>query len=164
PFIFGRGGEELDELRRAGVEVEVINGITTGLYASTALGTALTHREQAHGVEFVTGHAHSGHEGVDWTALATTAHQARLTLVIYMGMQGVGAIQRGLLQGLPATTPVAVVQDASLPTERQLLTVLASLEQTILDRQFRSPGIIVVGDVLQGLLAARSADPLTRRA
>ncbi|MBU3739308.1 MAG: uroporphyrinogen-III C-methyltransferase, partial [Rhodoferax sp.] len=84
PFIFGRGGEELDELRRAGIEVEVINGITTGLYVGTALGTALTHRERAHGVVFVTGHAHTGHGGVDWTGLATTAHQARLTLVIYM--------------------------------------------------------------------------------
>ncbi|MCX7258246.1 MAG: uroporphyrinogen-III C-methyltransferase, partial [Polaromonas sp.] len=85
PFIFGRGGEEVEHLREAGIEVKVINGITAGLAAVTSLGVPLTHREHAHGVVFVTGHAKPGDRGTDWPALAATAHSARLTLVIYMG-------------------------------------------------------------------------------
>src|SRR6478736_5666178 len=79
PFIFGRGGEEMEHLREAGIEVEVINGITSGLAAVTALGVPLTHREHAHGVVFVTGHAHAGSQGADWRALAAAARDAKLT-------------------------------------------------------------------------------------
>ena len=84
PFIFGRGGEEVEHLRAAGVEVTVINGITAGLAGLTSLGAPLTHREHAHGVVFVTGHAKPGDAGTDWRQLAATARDAKLTLVIYM--------------------------------------------------------------------------------
>ena len=113
PFIFGRGGEEVEHLRAAGIEVSVVNGITSGLAAVTSLGVPLTHREHAHGVVFVTGHAKPGDSGTDWPALAATAHSARLTLVIYMGVSGAERIQQELLQGLPGHTPVAIVQRAS---------------------------------------------------
>nr|WP_315491624.1 uroporphyrinogen-III C-methyltransferase [uncultured Rhodoferax sp.] len=154
PFIFGRGGEEMEALQAAGVRVTVINGITAGMAAVTSLGVPLTHREHAHGVVFVTGHAKPGSSGTDWRALAATAQQARLTLVIYMGVSGAATIQNELLYGLPGDTPVAIIQNASLPAQRQAVCTLAELESTITREQLASPSVIVVGDVLQGLLAA----------
>jgi len=154
PFIFGRGGEEVEHLQAAGIEVTVINGITAGLAAVTSLGVPLTHRQHAHGVVFLTGHARPGNAPTDWAALATTAAQARLTLVIYMGVTGSQHIQDALLQGLPAHTPVAIIQNASLPAQRHAVTTLGLLRATIEQQQLQSPSVIVVGDVLQGLLAA----------
>ena len=154
PFIFGRGGEEVEHLQAAGIEVTVINGITAGLAAVTSLGVPLTHRQHAHGVIFLTGHAKPGKLETDWAALAATAAQARLTLVIYMGVTGSQHIQDALLQGLPAHTPVAIIQNASLPAQRHAVTTLGLLRATIEQQQLQSPSVIVVGDVLQGLLAA----------
>ena len=153
PFIFGRGGEEVEHLQAAGIEVTVINGITAGLAAVTSLGVPLTHRQHAHGVVFLTGHAQPGNAATDWGALAVTAAQARLTLVIYMGVTGSQHIQDELLQGLPAHTPVAIIQNASLPTQRHAVTTLGSLRATIEQQQLQSPSVIVVGDVLTGLAA-----------
>ena len=157
PFIFGRGGEEAEHLRAAGIEVQVINGITSGLAAVTSLGVPLTHREHAHGVIFVTGHAHAGSPGTDWRALAATVRDAKLTLVIYMGVSGAARIQEELLTGLPAATPVAVVQRASLPDQRQAVTTLGELNATIAREELASPSVIVVGDVISGVAAAASA-------
>ena len=157
PFIFGRGGEEVEHLRSAGVIVEVINGITSGLAAVTALGVPLTHREHAHGVIFVTGHARPGAQATDWRALAATARDAKLTLVIYMGVRDVQRIQQALLTGLPAATPVAIVQQASLPDQRHAITTLGDLAATIAREQLASPSVIVVGDVVGGVAAAGSA-------
>ncbi len=151
PFIFGRGGEEVEHLRIRGVDVTVINGITAGLAGVTSLGVALTHREHAHGVVFVTGHAKPGDQGPDWVALAHTAHQARLTLVIYMGVQTALSLQQGLQEGLPMDTPVAVVQNASLPSSRIFHTSLGQLHALFANEKILSPAIIVVGDVLKGL-------------
>ena len=157
PFIFGRGGEEVEHLRTAGVEVHVINGITAGLAAVTALGVALTHRDHAHGVVFVTGHARPESDGADWRALATAARDAKLTLVIYMGVSGSARLQRELLTAMPASTPVAVVQHASLPAQRHAVTTLGELDATILREQLTSPSVIVVGDVISGVTAVGSA-------
>jgi uroporphyrin-III C-methyltransferase len=163
PFIFGRGGEEVEHLRAAGIEVEVINGITAGLAAVTSLGVPLTHRAHAHGVVFVTGHAKPGDAGTDWPALAATAHSARLTLVIYMGVSGAGRIQTELLTGLPASTPVAVIQNATLPNQRHITTTLGALADAIQAGGLASPSIIVVGDVI-GSLALAAAHPASVRA
>ncbi len=157
PFIFGRGGEETENLRAAGIEVTIINGITAGLAAATSLGVPLTHREHAHGVVFVTGHAKPGGSGINWPLLATTAAQARLTLVIYMGMNSARHIQDELLLGLPANTPVAIIEHVSLPQQRHALTTLDTLRSTIDEQQLHSPSVIVVGNVLQGLAAIGSA-------
>ena len=151
PFIFGRGGEEVERLREAGVSVCVINGITSGLAAVTSLGVPLTHREHAHGVIFVTGHAKPGDDGTDWRAIASTARDAKLTLVIYMGVSGALRIQEELLTGLPAATPVAIVQGASLPGQRHAVTTLGELSLTIQREQLASPSVIVVGDVIKGV-------------
>lgn len=160
PFIFGRGGEEVEHLRAAGIDCRVINGITAGLAAVTALGVPLTHRDHAQGVVFVTGHARTGaaarHDPTDWRALATTARDARLTLVIYMGVAGVDHIQQQLLDGgLPSDTPVAVVQQASLPGQREVVSTLAHLATDLRAAGMGSPAVIVVGDVLRGMAAAQ---------
>lgn len=164
PFIFGRGGEETEHLRAAGVEVHVINGITSGLAAVTSLGFPLTHREHAHGVVFVTGHAKPGDDGTDWRALAATARDARLTLVIYMGVSSAQRIQDELLTGLPAATPVAIIQRATLADQRHAVTTLGQLRATIEREGLASPSVMVVGDVVQGVVAASVAPAFTRAA
>jgi uroporphyrin-III C-methyltransferase len=153
PFVVGRGGEEVAALQAAGVSVSVVNGITAGLAAVTSLGVPLTHREHAHGVVFITGHARPGSPDTDWRALAAACHSARLTLVIYMGVSGAGRIQAELLTGLNAHTPVAIVQNASLPQQRHAVCELQHLHATLCDQRLGSPSVIVVGDVLRGLLA-----------
>lgn len=164
PFIFGRGGEEVEHLQAAGIAVTVINGITAGLAAVTSLGVPLTHRQHAHGVVFVTGHAKPGDEGTDWRALADTAFKAKLTLVIYMGVSGAGRIQDELLTGLPALTPVAVIQNATLATQRHITTTLGQLAAAIGDSGLASPSVIVVGDVVSGIAAAAENPALFRAA
>ena len=149
PFIFGRGGEEVEHLREVGIEANIINGITSGLAAITSLGAPLTHREHAHGVVFVTGHAKPGDQGTDWRQLAATARDAKLTLVIYMGVSGAEHIQNELLTGLPESTPVAIIENASLPHQRQALTQLGRLTLTLQETGLKSPSVLVVGDVVQ---------------
>lgn len=157
PFIFGRGGEEVQALQAAGVAVEVVNGITSGLAAVTSLNVPLTHRDHAQGVIFVTGHARNGPDAVDWHALARSAHDARLTLVIYMGVSGSADIQAGLLSGLPAHTPAAVIRNATRADQQHLLTTLGQLHASIEHGRIGSPAIIVVGDVLRGAEAVAEA-------
>jgi uroporphyrin-III C-methyltransferase len=162
PFIFGRGGEEVEHLRAAGIEVQVVNGITSGLAGLTSLGVPLTHREHAHGVVFVTGHAKPGDAGTDWQALAATAREAKLTLVIYMGVSSAAQIERDLLTGLPAETPLAVIQHATLPQQRHALTTLGQLSATIEREGLGSPAVIVVGDVVSGIAAVQAPQALAR--
>lgn len=143
PFVFGRGGEEIAALRAAGVTVEVVNGITAGLAAPAAVGIPVTHRALAHGVALVTGHAADG-EGPDWDSLARTG----LTLVIYMGMTRVGDLRANLLAaGMRATTPVAIIANATLPAQDAIVTTLGALIEGARDTGLASPAIIVVGDV-----------------
>ncbi len=164
PFIFGRGGEEMERLRAAGIEVQVVNGITAGLAGLTSLGVPLTHREHAHGVVFVTGHAKPGDRGADWQALAATAREARLTLVIYMGVASAAQIERGLLAGLPGRTPLAIIQNATLPRQRHAVATLDALQATLQREGLGSPAVIVVGDVVRGLVALQAAEPLVHSA
>ena len=89
--------------------------------------------------------------------MAAAARQARLTLVIYMGVSGAARIQQALLQGLPGSTPVAIIQHASLPQQRHAVCTLGGLTHTLAAEQLGSPSVIVVGDVLQGLLAVAGA-------
>jgi uroporphyrin-III C-methyltransferase len=162
PFVFGRGGEEAEHLRAAGVEVEVVNGITSGLAAVTSLGVPLTHREHAHGVIFVTGHARDEHAELDWSTLGAAVAQG-LTLVVYMGVSQAERLQAGLLRTLPSHTPAAAVQHASLPHQRQITTTLGTLAATLREQGIGSPAILVVGDVLRGIACvADTANPLLR--
>jgi len=164
PFIFGRGGEEVEALQRQGIAVEVVNGITSGLAAVSALNVPLTHREHAHGVVFVTGHAKPGADAVDWRAMSACAKQAKLTLVIYMGVSGVASIEIGLLNGLPADTPVAIVENATLPSQRHAVCELQNLRRCIAETALASPSVIIVGEVFRGLLALSAAPDLREAA
>jgi uroporphyrin-III C-methyltransferase len=142
-LLFGRAGEEIAFLEAAGITVELINGISSGLAAATALGISLTHREHCHGVSFVTAHTQD-HAQPDWQALA----RSRTTLVIYMGMQRVGDVADNLLAHLPASTPAAVVQWASTTRERRLVTSLGRLAGDAQTAAMGSPAIILVGDAI----------------
>lgn len=160
PFIFGRGGEEVEHLQAHGIAVTVVNGITAGLAGVTSLGVPLTHREHAHGVVFVTGHAkHDAADRVDWAALGQTATQAKLTLVIYMGISGAESLQNALLRSMRPDTPVAVIHQVSLPNQRHVVCELQQLYRTIQREEMASPSVIVVGDVCKGLLALHTQQP-----
>ena len=143
PFMFGRGGEELLALREAGIEAHVAPGVTAALAAAADAGVPLTHRGLAQAVTFVTGHAASGAEpDLDWTALAKANH----TVAIYMGLSTAPAIAARLIAaGRASSTPVAVVESASLPEERRLLTTLADLGAAVADLD--GPALLIVGEV-----------------
>ncbi|MBT0570806.1 uroporphyrinogen-III C-methyltransferase [Curvibacter sp. CHRR-16] len=163
PFIFGRGGEEVEHLQAAGVPVQVVHGITAGLAALGRLQVPLTHRDHAHGVLFMTGHSKPGGQAPDWALLGQTVQQCKLTLLIYMGMGQLEGIQAGLLNSLADTTPAAIIQHASLPTQRHVVCTLANLHATAAREHMGSPSVVVVGDVLQGLaqLASTTDDTAT---
>jgi len=152
PFVFGRGGEEAEHLRAHGIDVEVVHGITAALAAAGALGAPLTHRDHAHGVMLLTGHPRHGAPPTDWAAIGTAAAQG-LTLVIYMGVAEWPTLEAGLRQALPADTPAAAVQHASLAQQRRVAATLGSLGGAMARAGIASPAIIVVGDVLAGMTA-----------
>jgi uroporphyrin-III C-methyltransferase len=156
PLVFGRGGEEAEALRRHGITVEVVNGITAGLAAATALGVPWTHRDHAHGVMLVTAHARDGGSGPDWASIGRAAAQG-LTLVVYMGMARLEAVQAGLAPWLAHSTPAAIVQHAGTPAERHCDTVLGELAAAAARHALGSPAIVLVGDVLRARAAASVA-------
>lgn len=157
PFIFGRGGEEVEHLRAHGIEAAVVNGITSGLAAVTSLGAPLTHRDRAHGVLFMTGHAKPGEAETDWRQVGASAELLRLTLVVYMGVRQLQSVQDGLLASMPADTPAAIVRDASGPQQQQFHATLATLGATAQRHQIASPAVIIIGDVLKGARALASS-------
>ena len=168
PFVFGRGGEELAALRAAGIEVEVINGITAGLAAPTALGIPLTRRGICHGAIFVTGHAAADgaqEKPPDWAVLAAAA-KSGFTLVIYMGIARLESIVQALIAGgLDAATPAAIVQHATLPQQQALVSTLDRLAADCDARGLGSPGIIIIGDVVRSAaLDERVTEALARSA
>jgi uroporphyrin-III C-methyltransferase len=144
PFVFGRGGEECDALRAAGLEVEVINGLTAGIAGPAALGIPVTDRRCAAGVALVTGHEQDGGRGPDWAALARSG----LTLVVYMGVARADRVVQSLLDaGMAATTPAAVVSAACTPRQRHARCRLGTLVQTVRDEGLASPAVLVIGEV-----------------
>jgi len=144
PFVFGRGGEELMALLRAGIDAEVVPGITSASGCTTAAGIPLTHRGVAQGCTFVTAHAET-ELNLDWRALAQLNH----TIVFYMGVSCAGAISKRLLDhGLAANTPAAIIENGCRPDQRECLGYLDGLEQLVKDNKIQSPAIIVVGDVV----------------
>lgn len=143
PCIFGRGSEEADWLTRHGIEVELVNGITAGLAGATACGIPLTLRGVARGVTLVTAHTQDD-SSLNWAALA----QSGTTLVVYMGVARLGDIRDGLLAGgLAVDTPVAMIENASLPHQREYRSNLQDLEQAASDFSLKSPAILVIGEV-----------------
>ncbi|MFC3608925.1 uroporphyrinogen-III C-methyltransferase [Stutzerimonas tarimensis] len=143
PCIFGRGGEEAEWLARHGVEAELVNGITAGLAGATRCGISLTHRGVARGVTLVTAHTQDD-SSLNWQALAQTG----TTLVVYMGVTRMDQVQAGLLQGgLPASTPVAMIENASLPEQRECRSRLDAMLLDAAAFGLRSPAVLVIGEV-----------------
>ena len=141
PFVFGRGGEEVEALLAAGIAVEVIPGITAGIAVPAALGIPVTHRGLAHGVTFVTGHSSDGN-APDWASLA----RAGTTLVIYMGLKNLARIRGALLAaGMDGATPACLIENGTLPDQNERVATLATLSGD----GFEGPALIVIGDVVR---------------
>ncbi|MBI4195141.1 MAG: uroporphyrinogen-III C-methyltransferase [Betaproteobacteria bacterium] len=158
PFVFGRGGEEVEALRKAGIEVEVVNGITAGIGVPAALGIPLTHRAYSHGVTFITGHVKEGGE-MNWEALAHSG----TTLVIYMGIAHLHEITARLVTaGLPAHTPAAAIQHGTLPSQREAISALDGLPEAVRRAGLGSPAIVVIGEVVNLAALAHEAHALRR--
>jgi len=146
PFIFGRGGEEIETLMENGVTFQVVPGITAASGCATYSGIPLTHRDYAQSVVFSTGHLKDGTVDLNWKALAHTNQ----TIVFYMGLHGVRIVSEQLIaHGLPATTPVALVQQGTTQNQRVIVTQLDKLEQTVKDAAVKPPTIIIVGNVVE---------------
>lgn len=144
PFVFGRGSEELLELRKAGVDAEVIPGITSASGCSTYADIPLTHRGLSQGCTFVTGHAEKTLD-INWDALAQLNH----TLVFYMGLTRAGDISSNLLAGgLAANTPVAIIENGCRKNQRNIISDLENFPVAVLRDQVKSPALIVVGKVV----------------
>lgn len=147
PLVFGRAGEEIAALRAAGVEVEIVNGITSGLAAAGSAGIGWTDRRAgAQGVLLVTGHAGHGCEEPDWDAIARAA-AGGVTLVVYMGVARAGTLVERLRTALPGELPVAIVQRASAVDEVVARTTLDELVDTIRTERIGSPAILLIGRV-----------------
>jgi len=144
PFVFGRGGEEMQCLRAAGIEVEVVSGVTAGVAVPAAVGIPVTHREHARSVTFLTGHSYND-EPPNWSGLVAACD----TLVIYMGIANLAQIVEQLLAaGMPPSRPAAVIQNGTLPQQRCAAAPLAGLVAMVRAHGIGSPSIVIVGDVV----------------
>jgi len=157
PFIFGRGGEEMRALLDAGIECEIVPGITAAAGAASATGIPLTHREHAQTLVFATGHLKDDTVDLDWPALA----RPRQTVVIYMGLGALEIICTQMIaHGLAAHTPAAVIHAATTPRQCGVHATLASLPGAVRAAGIRAPALIMIGDVVSldpGLVLAASA-------
>jgi uroporphyrin-III C-methyltransferase/precorrin-2 dehydrogenase/sirohydrochlorin ferrochelatase len=146
PFIFGRGGEEIEALAAEGIGFEIVPGITAASGAACYAGIPLTHRDYAQSCVFATGHLKDGSTQLDWPALT----RPRQTVVIYMGLHGLEAICRGLVgHGLAPETPAALVERATQPEQRVVLGTLASLPRNALSEKVKPPALLIVGEVVR---------------
>ena len=159
PFVFGRGGEELEFLRDHGIPYEVVPGITAALACAAHAGVPLTHRDHAQSVRFVTAHCRESLDVLDWRALA----QERQTLAVYMGVAGLADLQRQLLaHGRAATTPFALVENGSRTNQRVVTGTLADLSERAEAHAVHSPALLILGEVavMAGRLAWFGAPPV----
>ncbi len=154
PFVFGRGGEEVAFLTARNIDVDIVPGITAATACAAIGGFPLTHRDHASAVTFLSGQGKEGSDcDYDWAALARPGQ----TIVVYMGVAAAETIAQRLIEnGLPANTPVALVERGSLPDERRIFGELAGLGALIEDNDVRPPTLIVIGSVVQAA-ASRAA-------
>ena len=145
PFIFGRGGEEIELLAQSGIAFQVVPGITAANGCSAYAGIPLTHRDYAQSCVFVTGHLKDGSVDLNWKALA----HPNQTVVFYMGLHGAPTLCKEMVaHGLPATTPVALVEQGTTPQQRVLIATLDTLLDVIKNEDIKPPTLIIVGDVV----------------
>ncbi len=148
PFVFGRGGEEMEDLLAAGVSVEVVPGVTSGIAAPAYAGIPLTHRQYSSSVTFVTGHemVDKYRPEVNWEAIA----QGSETIVIYMGVRNLPNIIESLLKaGREANTPIALIRWGTRPDQEELLGSLGSIIEQVEATGFEAPAVAVVGAVVK---------------
>lgn len=146
PFIFGRGGEEIETLTANGVNFQVVPGITAALGSSAYAGIPLTHRDYSQSVVFVTGHLKDGSMNLNWKGLA----QPNQTIVFYMGLKGLPVICEKLMEnGLPPELPIALVQQATTPRQRVFTGTLGTMPTLIANEEIKPPTLIIVGDVVK---------------
>lgn len=146
PFIFGRGGEEIETLAAEGIPFQVVPGITAAAGCASYSGIPLTHRDYSQSVVFVTGHLKDGTVNLNWKALA----QPNQTVVFYMGLHGVPDICHGLIQnGMPAVTPVALIQQGTTANQRVFVSTLESLPALVKSEHIKAPTLIIVGEVVK---------------
>lgn len=146
PFVFGRGGEEIETLTANGVNFQVVPGITAALGSSAYAGIPLTHRDYSQSVVFVTGHLKDGSMNLNWKGLA----QPNQTIVFYMGLKGLPVICEKLMEnGLPADLPIALVQQATTPRQRVFTGTLSTMPELIANEEVKPPTLIVVGNVVK---------------
>lgn len=146
PFIFGRGSEEAEYLARHDIPFEVVPGITAASACATYGGIPLTHRGVSRSVEFIAGHCRNDEPlTLDWQSLA----REDKTLVVYMGLANVQAIQDGLINaGLPGETPAAIIENGASRRQRRHLTSLATLHETVQQQQCKAPAVLIIGKVV----------------
>ena len=146
PFIFGRGGEEIETLFEHKIPFQVVPGITAASGCSSYAGIPLTHRDYAQSCVFVTGHLKDNSSNLNWPALA----QPQQTVVFYMGLTGVQTIRDKLIEhGLPESTPVAIVEKGTTQQQVVHVTTLYGLSTLVKDKQIHPPTLIIVGDVVK---------------
>jgi uroporphyrin-III C-methyltransferase len=156
PMIFGRGGEEAEELAAHSIPFEIVPGISAALGAAAATHVPLTHREVASSVTFATAHA-ATRDGDPKLALALPITG---TVVLYMGLGRIGATVRQLIaMGRDASTPAAVVSHATLPTQRVISATLATIERAVDDAKLEPPAILIVGEVVARAVASPASLP-----
>ncbi len=145
PFIFGRGGEEIGELMEAGIDFQVVPGITAAAGCAAYAGIPLTHRDHAQSVQFITAHLREGGVDLDWSGLVRPGN----TLAVYMGLSGVRELCARLIEhGRGADTPAALIQQGTLPDQRVFVGSLASLPDLIDAHDVQAPTLIIVGEVV----------------
>lgn len=146
PFIFGRGGEEIETLAKQGVPFQVVPGITAAAGCASYSGIPLTHRDYAQSVRFVTGHLKNDTNDLDWQSLISE-HE---TLVFYMGLVGLPSISSNLIKhGMNETTPLAVISKGTLPDQRVLISNLKDAPSDVRSAELSAPTIIIIGDVVK---------------
>lgn len=144
PFVFGRGGEELQYLHEHGIAFEVVPGITAAIACASYAGISLTHRDLAQSVRFVTAHCKNSLDTLDWHALA----QERQTLAVYMGVSGLAQFQQHLLaHGRAPNTPFALIENGTRRNQRVLSGTLATLHQSAQAHQMQAPSLLIIGEV-----------------
>lgn len=146
PFVFGRGGEEMEALLAAGIDVEIVPGITAAVGCAAYAGIPLTHRDWAQSVTFATGHLKHGLSELDWPGLSRPTQ----TVVFYMGMTAAAGIAEALMaHGRHADTPVAVIYHGTRPDQKVVIATLETLAKQIRSAAIKPPALLIVGEVVR---------------